>query len=209
MSTDRPVSDFFFFGLPPGSVRALLTIQITGLFLLLVMMPEREPPLPPVEMPTFLFALLPMVLLFFAAHGRSIRPKDRSYPSPLFLPRGVIRFLLIAAFIGVIGYQYHLDRTLLETRLTPRADQLWQWPPVLLALGLGFLLGHLTRIGPWRDSPTYQNIVAWVALLAMIGLLVETVIEVVIKPGLRQEWDTLTFECITTAVVAFYYGARS
>jgi hypothetical protein len=208
MSSAAPSQTYYPLGLPPGSVRAILTLMIAGLFWMLTLVPQPEGA-PPVHIPLFLFALLPMVLLFFAAHGKSIRPDGSKVRSPLFLPRGIIRLLLVAGFGAAIGYQYHTDRALLESRLTPNPDDLWKWPPILLTLGLGFLAGHLMGMGPWHKSPKYQNLVAWVSLIAMLCLLAEIVLELVIRPGITQDFDPFLYECILTGLVAFYFGARS
>lgn len=208
MSGTTQVQSYYPLGLPPGSVRAIITLMIASLFWLLTMVPQ-PPDAPPLHIPLFLFGLLPMVLLFFAAHGRTIRPDGVQVRSPLYLPRGMLRILLVLGFAAVIGYQYYLDPERLQARLTPNPDELWKVPSLLLTLGLGFLIGHLMRQGPWRNSPIYQNMMAWLSIVATLILLADMVIELVIKPGLLVEFDPFTFECILTGVISFYFGARS
>ena len=74
----------------------------------------------------------------------------------------------------------------------------------------GFTLGYLLRLGPWRRSAAFQDVLAWLSLLAMIGLAVETIIIVFINPSLQVgDLNLKTWEAILTAVVSFYFGARS
>lgn len=197
-------------GLPPGSVRAILSIVITGMFLVLATYPQPEGS-PPLKIPLFLFALLPMVLLFYIAHGRSIRPPESNVYSPLYLPRGTIRLLLAVAFYGILGYQYFTNHDELISRLTPDPADVWKVPPLMFAITVGFLIGHVVRIGPWRNSPVYQNFMAWASLIALLLLLVDVVLEFVIKPSVQSDFqfDPFAFEAFLCGVIAFYFGARS
>ncbi|MCS6978350.1 MAG: hypothetical protein NZM31_15270 [Gemmatales bacterium] len=197
-------------GLPPGSVRAILSIFITGMFLVLAVYPVPEGS-PPLRIPLFLFALLPMVLLFYIAHGRSIRPPDEKVYSPLYLPRGTIRVLLTVAFLGILGYQYFTNHDELIARLTPDPAEVWKVPPLMFAIMIGFLIGHVLRIGPWSNSPIYQNFMAWASLIALLLLVVDVVLEFFVKPSVQGQFDfdPFTFEAILCAVIAFYFGARS
>lgn len=197
-------------GLPPGSVRAIISIVITGMFLVLAIYPRPEGA-EPVHIPVFLFALLPMVLLFFIAHGRSIRPADGNVRSPLYLPRGTVRVLLAVAFLGVLGYQYFTNHDELIMRLTPNPTDVREVPVLMFAIMIGFLIGHILRIGPWSNWPVYQNFLAWASLIALLLLLADLVLEFVIKPSVQGEFafDTFPFEAVLSGVIAFYFGARS
>ena len=58
-------------GLPPGSIRGLLSLQIVITFWLLLAMPEdKQKPIP-----MNLYFLLTMVFVFFVSHGKSIAKK--------------------------------------------------------------------------------------------------------------------------------------
>ena len=87
-------------GMPPGSVRAILTFQIVGLFWLLLLIPDDRA----VPIPMDLYFLLAMVMIFFVSHGKSIAKKGDPTPSPLWMPGGSIRFLLLAGTAAVIAY---------------------------------------------------------------------------------------------------------
>src|SRR5262249_58360615 len=82
-------------GLPSGSIRALLAILVFGtLWALLLVQPGAE-------IPDYLRDLLFIVMgHYFAARHRASEAPEPG-PPPLFLPRGSVRFLLIAGSIAV------------------------------------------------------------------------------------------------------------
>ena len=192
-------------GLPPGSVRAVLAIMIAGLFWLVLVLAETNQA---IEVPLFLYFLTGMVLLFFGSHGHTIGG-HLSAGSPLHLPSGTIRFLLLAATIGVFGWMYYKDPTRIHEIVTPKPDQLLQWPQLLMTTVGGFGLGFLAGRGPWRRRNSFQDLLAWVSLMAMLGLVVETVWIVFINPSLVEGMTLHTWEAALTAIVSFYFGARS
>src|SRR5260370_41974989 len=88
-------------GLPAGSVRALLTFMILGLIWALMLLPEEKE----VKIPLYLYYLMFLILgHFFAAHGHSIASPATGTASPLYLPRGTLRILIIVGFLAVMGY---------------------------------------------------------------------------------------------------------
>jgi hypothetical protein len=108
-----------------------------------------------------------------------------------------------------MGWLYYTHPERLATRLTPDANQLSQWPALLMSAFGGFALGYVIRMGPWRRSPGFQDLLATVSLLAMLGLVVETIWIIFVNPSLENRRDPFIFEAILTAIVSFYYGARS
>jgi hypothetical protein len=67
------------------------------------------------------------------------------------------------------------------------------------------LLGGSAGVPPW-----FQDIQAWMALLASLGMTIEIMIRLVINPTLSEHQLVLhEFETIVAALVAFYFGARS
>jgi hypothetical protein len=207
---DEPVPEASFsrhpLGLPAGSVRATLALMIAGLFWLLMALPDTFPA--DEHVPLFLYLLLALIMLFFGAHGNTIG-KHVSGHSPLYLPRGVLRAFLILGTAALLGWLFyaHPDRT--WNRLTPDKNQLEQWPALLLAMFGGVTVGYVVRKGPWRKSPGFQDLLASVSLLAMIGLIVETIWIVFVNPSLENRRDPFVLEAVLTAIVSFYYGARS
>ena len=97
----------------------------------------------------------------------------------------------------------------MTTRLTPAPNKSASGRRIALAAFGGFAFGYVVRKGPWRQSPGFQDILATVSLLAMFGLVVETILIVFVNPTVVNRIDPLMFEVILTAVVAFYFGARS
>lgn len=194
-------------GLPAGSVRAVLAFTVLGLIAALLLVPEEKP----APMPLFLFYLFFLVLgHYFAVRGRQAGAARH----PLFLPRGAIRFLLLVVFMGVVGWAwYHNPRDFAERmRMTTVAEQ----PYLPLLLVGGFFLGvivnkvsHWLLAGPTGLPPWLQDLQAWVALLAMLGLGAEVLIRLVINPSMERQPDLAPWEGVLAAVVAFYFGVRS
>jgi hypothetical protein len=191
-------------GLPPGSVRAGLALMIAALFWLLMALPDTYEE----RIPLFLYVLLGLILVFFGAHGHTIGHHITGR-SPLYLPRGILRAVLILGTAAEIGWLYYAHPNRLVDRLTPDAKQLGEWPSLLMSGFGGFAFGYVIRKGPWRRSPGFQDLLATISLLAMLGLVAETILVVFVNPSLEKRLDPLLFETILTAIVAFYFGARS
>jgi hypothetical protein len=199
-------------GLPAGSIRALLALSVLGLLWLLALRPVLGKNVADVKLPLeFVYLQMLMVLIlahFFTAHGGSIRAVAGSR-SPLGLPRGSVRFLLLAGYLGLAAYCWHnkLEFDDVQTR------------PFLLLLTLlisAFFLGHIVTAIVRRMSggilpAAFQDIQAWVALLAVIALGIVFVILVFINPSLEAEKriESPVLEAILASLVGFYFGARS
>jgi hypothetical protein len=205
MSTTAPARRRHALGLPAGSVRAMLTFVVFGL-LAAVLLFDKQTKIP--SLYNYLWYLLLLIVAhFFAAHGSTIggHADDRS---PLGLPRGFFRILLIAGFVGLVVWLYHQDR------LWQEPAKAWVgYPLVLLA---GFFLGVLvSRTVNWATrgkGPPYwfQDIQAWLALIAVLILGVQLLILVVINPSLTEPMpESLTWESVFAGIVGFYFGARS
>jgi hypothetical protein len=196
-------------GLPPGSIRAILSLLVVGLICALILIPIRGQPAP---IPAYLFYLLFLVLgHFFAAHGQSIRRRGERGPSPLYLPAGVIRFVLVVGLAGTVIYAWVTNRDALEHQLSASLDTLRDQPTLPLVLLAGFLLGVVVRTIVGRENPPFwwQNIEAWFALIADLGMVAEVIIRLVINPSLEQPLDLPSWEGFLAGIVAFYFGARS
>jgi hypothetical protein len=193
-------------GLPAGSVRALLAMMIAAQFWTLLLIPEDKGFI----IPLFLYFLTAVVLLFFFAHGKSISTDANQRP-PFGLPRGTFRGLIILGTAAVFGYYVYRYNQSPLPRLVPKPEQLGQWPGLLIALAAGLGGGWLVGRGPWRKSMMFQDFQAWLSLLAMMGLVIETIFVLLINPNLRQEHkvDLTLWECILTGVISWYFGARS
>ena len=200
-------------GLPAGSIRALLALSVLGLLWLLALqpLPGHEGKLGDIKLPSvFMDLQILMVLIlahFFASHGHTIRPGGVGR-SPLGLPRGSVRFLLLAGYLGLAGFLYHTQ---------PK----FEYPStsaliLFLVLTSAFFLGHLLTAAVFRLSSGilpywFQDVQAWVALLAIVCLAVILLIVLFINPSLPEELkiDMPLLEAILAGLVGFYFGARS
>jgi hypothetical protein len=191
-------------GLPPGSIRGIISLQIAVTFWLLLLVPEDNK----IAMPLNLYFLLSMVLVFFVSHGKSIALRAEKTPSPLWLPGGTLRFLILGGSIALAVYLglNHPDNL---KRLNPDPAQLPNWNAYLWSLCIGFLVGLLLRILPFRHGWAFQSFQAWIAMLAMFSLLLETILQVFVKTTLTEKLDFVGWQCGVTAIVACYFGSRS
>lgn len=191
-------------GLPPGSIRGLLAIQITAIFLLLLVVPVDKI----IPMPLNVYFLMSLVMVFFVAHGSSIHSRDNPLPSPLYLPGGTLRFLILASVVGSVVYLglKHPERF---DSLTPDATQFAHWKHYLGSLAGGFFVGHLLKVIPIRHGWVFQSFQAWSALIAMFTLFLETILQVFVKTTLADKLDFVSWQCAVIAISAFYFGVRS
>jgi hypothetical protein len=203
-------------GLPAGSVRALLAFMVLIVLWLLALFANRAPgetyALRGDKLPLdFIYLQYVMILIlahFFAAHGSTIG-RHVSAHSPLGLPAGSVRFLLLAGYIGLIVWLFYSQR-----EFEKAAEGTILLPLVLVS---GFFVGFLVTKLVLAASPGdqlpfwFQDVQAWFALLAVIGLTIITIIHVFILPNIEESlrFGTTTLETIVAAVVGFYFGARS
>jgi len=207
--TDAPLLYRQPLNLPAGSVRSSLVLLIILPFWILLAVPERQIP-----MPLYLYFLLGLVLVFFASHGGTIAPKHATdHPSPWYLPRGFFRLALILITAGLVGWRFYNDPSgkELADRLTPNDEELAKWPYLLGVMAAGYIAGWAVSrvLGRFRYSPIYQDLLAAISIIAMVGLSGLAIVHLVINPGLTVPVNPLILECILTGIVAWYFGARS
>src|SRR5439155_24880207 len=88
-------------GLPAGSIRAAHVLVIVGITCALIVNPQNLE----IPIPAYLIYLTFLILgHYFASHGNTIAPRDSDQHSPLYLPGGTVRFLIILALGGAIGW---------------------------------------------------------------------------------------------------------
>jgi hypothetical protein len=197
-------------GLPSGSIRALLAISIFGtIWSLLLLQPNAE-------IPDYLRGLLFIIMgHYFAARRRASEDPDPG-PPPLFLPRGSVRFLLIAGSIavGVLLFRRGQLTSLEENKGV-----------VTLLLVGGFLLGVAMNAVTswWKDrghrTPRLVEDVRAIVSLGAAGLLIFLVLNHLLLLVPPSQIDPLMPaeihlghlgpEQILAAVVGFYFGSRS
>jgi hypothetical protein len=195
-------------GLPAGSIRALLALGILGLLWLFVWRYDETHKLP-LEFIYLQFLMLLMLASYFTAHGKTIGTHI-STRSPLGLPSGIVRLLLMAGYLGLAAFMWYKGTYLFEEPLSA--------PPLLLImllLGTYFLGYVVTAFVRWLSGPTlpyvYQDIQAWVALVALLTMGALAMWYLFINPSLDESHQRalVPMEAILAAVVGFYFGARS
>jgi hypothetical protein len=152
------------------------------------------------------YLMILVLASFFAAHGSTIGTPAVDDRSPLGLPRGLIRVLLLGGFIGLAVWLHFNKHEFIEPIKAPGT-----LPLILLG---GFFLGYLTNrvVTSLAGEPLpfwFQDVQAWVALLAMLGLGVEVILQMFINPSLETPLDLTQWEGALAGVVGFYFGARS
>jgi hypothetical protein len=199
-------------GLPAGSVRALLAFSVLGLLWAILLIDIRQHGAEgQVKLPlSFIYLQYLMILIlahFFTAHGHTIG-SHVSPRSPLGLPRGSIRLLLLAGFGGLAYYVYRIQA---EYETPPQGAL----PFLLLLLVSAYVLGHfltrlITGMAGGQIPYWYQDIQAWLALMAMIIMGIMMLIHLINSslPG-EEKIDVPQVEAVLAAIVGFYFGARS
>ena len=124
------------------------------------------------------------------------------------MPRGSVRFLLLAGYLGLAIYLY-------------RTQPKFEYPStsaliLLLVLVSGFFFGHVLTGVVWSLAGGvlpywFQDVQAWLALLAILCMGVLLIILLFINPSLSlgQEVSPAVLEAVLAALVGFYFGARS
>lgn len=192
-------------GMPAGSIRSLLAIQTIIIFWMLMLIPTDERTK---QIPLNTYFLLTLVMVYFVAHGKSIARRGEGTSSPLWLPGGSIRFLILAgtAAVFVFVILQHPDRL---HRLTPTPEDITNhWRYFISALGVGFVLGYGTRLLPFRNSWAFQAFQAWTAIIAMAILFLEFVLQI-LNVSVEVPLDASAWNTAVIGIVAFYYGSRS
>ena len=193
-------------GLPRGSVRGILSLMITGLFWLLLFLPEGNRP---IVIPLNHYFLLSLVLLFFVTRSY---PEERVRVSeadgyPFYIT--LIRLVIVGGTIAVVIYQYLNHHERFFQRITPTSEQMKDWPSYFMAMVLGFGLGYLFQLVPTHNHWMVQAVKAWISIIAMFSFVAEILIQAFIRPNLAESVDLLAWQTIVTGLVAFYFGARS
>jgi len=199
-------------GLPAGSVRALLAFMVFGIFWTLLLLPERVDV--DIRVPQYLYYLMFLILgHYFAARGHTpVIPGVRQH-HPLYLPRGSLRLLMILGFTAALAWGFYHNPRFFD-RLKPL--QVAELPYLPLALLGAFFLGIIVArvadrllAGPAGLPAWFQDVLAWVSLIALVSLVVEVVVRLVINPTLAKPLELPHWEGYLAAVVGFYFGLKS
>jgi len=196
-------------GLPAGSIRAAHVLVIIGITCALIVNPQNLE----IPIPAYLIYLTFLILgHYFASHGNTIAPRDSDQHSPLYLPGGTVRFLIILALGGAIGWKMYHNPEALRQQFVTSLDALKEQPYLPILILGAFLVGVMLRSIVGRSNPPQwlQDFEAWISLIALIGLGIAACIHLVIIPSMEVPWLQLpTWEGILGAVIAFYFGERS
>jgi len=188
-------------GLPPGSIRATLTLLIVAVVVVQTLHGQK---LAPLWAETLMIALAhyftsrrfidlpPETIKRLEAEG--LVPQEAQ---PLYLPRHSIRVLLFLTFAGLGGYLYYIDKLFTSEALT------------LLGVVASYILGMVLRsIRTWitrgKQSPGMR---IWEDLKAAVVLLAIGATAVVQLIG-HPEWIPEDLQNITLGLVLFYFGSR-
>jgi hypothetical protein len=195
-------------GLPGGSVRAAHILSIVGLICALLLVPmERR-----IHVPPYLIYLLFLGLgHYFAAHGTNIAPSHTPGPSPLYLPAGTVRFLIVVLLGGTIGWLVYSNPDALMQSFRESLDEMKEQPYVLVAILGAFFLGVIVRRLVGRDNPpqAWQDFEAWLSIISLVGLLASAILHLVIGVSVTERFSLPVSEGVLGAGIAFYFGARS
>ena len=197
-------------GLPAGSIRALLAMLVFGTALgLLALRPTQE-------VPDYLRDLLFIIMGHYFAVRRRAGQAAEPGPSPLYLPGGSVRFLLVAGFVGVGALLYSRGQ-LTSPGKHPGVVTLWLVGGFLLGVALNTLSGWL--IGGDRRPPRIledvRAVVSVAAALILVGMAWNRLVMVVPPEQIDAAlpaWSHLgrfRLEHALAAVVGFYFGSRS
>ncbi len=196
-------------GLPAGSIRAAHMLVIVGITCALILNPREIN----IAIPAYLIYLLFLMLgHYFASHGTTIAGRESGQPSPLHLPAGSVRFLVILALGATIGWKISQNPDGLRQQFEMSLDALKDQPYLPIVILGAFLVGVVLRSIVGRTNPPQwlQDFEAWVSIVALIGLGIAAVLHLIVTASLEIPWMPLpTWEGILGAVIAFYFGERS
>jgi hypothetical protein len=205
-------------GMPAGSVRAMLALGILMyLWIMALATTQNNRPLLDQRNATvsFIYLQLIMVLVlchFLVAHGNTIG-RHVSHHSPLWLPRGTLRFLLLLGYFG-LAYWTWRNREVFGKFEVKDVEQVIIVAAIVMA---AFFVGHVSTgamrwLSGGRLSPGFLDLQAWFSLIALVLLAWILIARLVINPGISDVDKQLSLvysEGAMAAFVGFYFGARS
>ena len=201
-------SAIYAFGLPAGSVRALLTIGIVGSAAALTAL------VPSKAVPDAFRDLTFLILGHYFALRRGAEEPMQPGPGPLFLPRGTIRFLMMIGYIAVIAILLSQRQEPFNPRTTPGVYSLIIITGFLLGTMLSFIASRIWTRGRYPKRIWSDLRAALVLIAALILILLvwnDNYVEFLpkIREGTTPPITSEGVRHILAAIVAFYFGARS
>jgi hypothetical protein len=200
-------SSRYAFGLPAGSIRALLALGILGSAAALAALH------PDSRIPDAFRDLVFLILGHYFALRKTAYEPMLEGPPPLGLPRGSIRFIIFLVFVAVVVVFLRKHEPL-NPQTTPAIYTLIVIAGFLLGVVISRFAGQL-----WRKGHEPKRI--WIDLRAVVALLAAIMLVILAwnesyhflplqreggpKPPITREG----VHHVLAAIVAFYYGARS
>lgn len=189
------------FGLPLGSVRAIMALLILGYFWVALFWRG-----PAVALPLGHFFLLPLVLYSF-----TLARHDGKYEGFRLLPF-VLRMCILGGTVAV-GLYAAAQIVDYRARLTPDTTEFREHFLTFAAvLTLGFLAGHFFRLITGPNAELFVTIRAWLSVVGLVMLTVEIGLLVMLlssKAGEAGFADFLrAYQFAEVGVVAAYFGTR-
>jgi glucan phosphoethanolaminetransferase (alkaline phosphatase superfamily) len=192
--------------MPAGSIRAILALAVLGLLALIVFTSLRTDK----DVGTLYFYLWGLLFLAIANYftvrsGMTVGPGEFH---PLWLPRGSVRLILLVGLGGIIAWLWQNDKTIFTEASTVPLGLFIVIPAGFLA---GWLVSHAVYLVVGEREPFwYQDVQAWVSIIAMGMLLIE-LSALIINHNLGDEFrkNLSTLDAALAAVISFYFGARS
>jgi hypothetical protein len=193
------VQEYPTFGLPSGSVRGFLSVLICSFFWIVLLFPAETQ----ITVPLGHFFLLTLVFMAFASHPLQ---EARQHLLPW-----VMKVLFVGGSATVVAFSLVTHPTQTAARLTPNPAEISQWPVLLGCFAGGFGIALFLRSVLGRHNHLFLTIRAWVGVIAMLLLFVETILQFLILPGLpdKNPEALKVWEGIIIAVVAAYFGSRA
>lgn len=197
------VQEYPTFGLPAGSVRGFLSVLICSFFWIFLLLPEPPAGQELLKAPLGHFFLLTLVFMSFASHPLQ---QARLHVLPWLM-----RLLFVGGSAAVVAWAVYQNPSLAAARLTPGQAEISQWPVLLGCLAGGFGVALFLRFVLGRHSQLFMTLRAWVGVIAMLLLFVETILQFLVLPGIPDKnMEALkVWEGIIIAFVAAYFGSRS
>jgi len=190
-------------GLPPGSIRALLTLMTVGF---IVVQTARG-----VRVGLLWFESLMIVLAHYFAHRRFVplTPEMRERlkadalfeddTNPLHLPRHSLRTMIVLSFVGLAVYLYREGR-LLDPVAVPVFVSVGSY---FLGIGFGAVVSWWTKGHPSSGCSWFEDLRALVTLVTVAFAIVVQVFEWQQRIPYGDK-----LEMLPLALMLFYFGSR-
>ena len=187
------------FGLPSGSVRGFLSVLICSFFWIVLLLPADTA----THAPLGHFFLLTLVFMAFASQP-FLDAKAHLLP-------WLMKLLFVGGSAAAVVVAFVRDPALASARLTPSPAEISQWPVLLGCFAGGFGVALFLRFVLGRKSELFMTARAWVGVIAMLLLFVETILQFLVLPGLADKNPEAlkVWEGVIIAAVAAYFGSRA